>query len=287
MKRVSLIIPVYNAAPFFSSMLESVLAQTYPEIQLILVNDGSTDDSQAVFYRYEQQLRTRFLSVHWLVHEKNESASQAMNTALPHCTGEYLMWADADDLLLPENIEKKVAYLESHPKQVMVRSNGMQLDLNTGEEQLLAKPGDKFSQSLFEALLTSKTYCHCGCYMVRSQAFFSCYPQKHIPVSRQGQNMQMLLPPASLSDCGYIDEILYVYRIHSSNHSRSFVSYPQRLERINGFESMQLEVLPHCRCDQSQWAEKVRILWSTARDNLRREYVMRIRSKMNGGISRE
>lgn len=287
MKQVSLIVPVYNAGAYFSSMLESVLAQTYPEIQLILVDDGSTDDSPAVFRRHEQQLRDRFSCVHWLTHEKNESASQAMNTALPYCTGEYLMWADADDLLLPENVEKKVAYLESHPRQVMVRCNGLQVDLNTGAQQPLAKPADQISRPLFEALLTSKTYCHCGCYMVRSQAFFSCYPQRRIPVSRQGQNMQMLLPPASLSECGYIDEILYIYRIHATNHSRSFVSYPQRLERINGFEAMQLEILPHCRCDRREWEEKVRTLWSAARDDLRREYVLRIRRKMNGGTSRE
>lgn len=277
MKSVSLIIPVYNAGEYFASMLESVLTQTYTNLQLIVVNDGSTDDSAAVFRRFEPRLRERFPSVLWLEHEYNESASQAMNTALPHCTGEYLMWADADDLLLPENVAHKVAFLDTHPEFALVRCNGTQTDLNTGEEQELAKPSDKYTQDVFETLLTSKTYCHCGCYMVRSEVFFSCYPERNIPVSRQGQNMQMLLPPASCSLCGYIDEMLYIYRIHTNNHSRSFVTYPQRLERFDGFEKLQRATLPHCRCDQTLWADKIDAIWSAARNDLRREYVLRIR----------
>lgn len=283
MSAVSLIVPVYNAGEFFPSMLESVLAQTHGDIQLIVVNDGSTDGSAAVFRQFEPRLRERLSSVLWLEHGSNQSASQAMNTALPHCTGEYLMWADADDLLAPENVASKAAFLDAHPEFALVRCSGIQTDLNTGEEQELAKPSDKHAQDVFEALLTSGTYCHCGCYMVRADAFFDCYPDRRIPVSRQGQNMQMLLPPASLSRCGYIDERLYTYRIHEKNHSRSFVTYPARLERINGFEAMQLQVLPHCRVDQTLWAQRVEQIWSTARDNLRREYVLRIRQNVKRG----
>lgn len=281
MKTVSLIVPVYNAGTYFSSMLDSVLAQTHPDIQLIVVDDGSTDDSPALFARYEQRLRQRLSEVILLTHAENQSASRAMNTALPHCRGEYLMWADADDLLAPDNIAKKVAFLEEHPELVMVRSNGVQIDLNTGETCELARPEDKCTQWVFEKLMFSQTYCHCGCYMVRSDAFFSCYPDRRIPVSRQGQNMQMQLPPASLSPCGYMDEILYTYRIHNSNHSRSFVTYPQRLERSNGFEAMQLEVLPHCRCEQEVWRQRIKQHWEKNRADLRREYVLRIRRKMN------
>ena len=282
MKKVSLMIPVYNAGDYLAEMLESVLGQTYPSIELILVNDGSTDHSADVFASYEERLKVTLDSVTFLSHAKNCSASSAMNTALPYCTGEYLMWADADDILQPENITKKVEFLEIHTDLVMVRSNGIQIDLKTGEMCELARPEDKKQQSVFENLMFSKTYCHCGCYMVRSDAFFNCYPNRRIPISRQGQNMQMLLPPASLSDCGYIDELLYVYRIHETNHSRSFVTYQQQLERYKGFYSLQMEVLPYCSCDEAVWDAKIAQYWKKEIANLQKMYLWEIRRKRNG-----
>ena len=279
MKTVSIIIPVYNAEEHLHMMLDSVLSQTYPHIQLIIVDDGSEDGSKDVIKEYEPRLKKRFSTV-VCFHNENMSASQAMNTALPHVNGEYLMWADADDLLSADNVAKKVQYLEQHPELVMVRSNGIQIDLNTGAQTELAKEDDKRTQWIFDKLMFSQTYCHCGCYMVRSDAFFSCYPQKKIAVSRQGQNMQMQLPPASLSECGYIDEFLYTYKIHSTNHSRSFVTYPQQVARANGFEEMQLKVIANCRCDIEEWAQKIKNYWSGVRDNLRREYAIIVRNKM-------
>lgn len=287
MKKVSLIIPLYNAGLYFEDMLKSILEQSYRCIELIVVDDGSEDESAQIFACYRERLKEQLHTVVFLSHDKNCGAACAMNTALPYCTGEYLMWADADDILDPENIAKKVAYLETNPEFVIVRCNGIQQDMNTGKFCDLAKLEDKKIQSVFEGLLFSHTYCHCGCYMVRSEAFFSCYPQRRIPVSRQGQNMQMLLPPASLSECGFIDEKLYTYRIHSTNHSRSFVTYPQKVERYHGFEVMQLEVLPHCNCDQKIWSERIQQYWKCEREKLQKDYLCRIRRKLNGDKKNE
>ncbi len=280
MEKVSLIIPLYNAGAYFEEMLRSVLMQTYPNIQLLVVDDGSTDRSADIFYRYENELKGRLTEVLFFRHQCNKGAASAMNTALPYCTGEYLAWVDADDWMSENNITKKVQFLREHPGYAIMRCDGMQIDIRTGKKETLARACDKEVRCLFEDLLFSKTYCHCGCYLVRAEAFFSCYPQRQIPESRQGQNMQMLLPPLSLGECGYLDEVLYFYRIHGANHSQSFVTFPQRMERVDGFEKLQLEILPHCNCDREVYDRMIREYWSTERTNLRRQYLRAVRNTL-------
>lgn len=280
MNKVSLIVPIYNAEPYLREMLDSVLAQTWQNIQLIAVNDGSTDHSEVIFRDYEPRLKEKLSEVIYLRHEQNLSASAAVNTALPFCDGEYLCLVDADDVLMPDSIRKRAEYLDRFPSLALVRNNGVRFHQESrecSECSELAKPEDKQIRSVFGDLLFSRTYCHDGCYMLRSEAFFSCYPDRKIPVSRQGQNMQILLPPASLSDCGYIDDILFLYRIHTTNHSLSFRRFPEMMERKREFEQLQLAVLPHCHCDQELWKEKIHDYWSREIEKLKQSWISIIR----------
>ncbi len=256
--RVSLIIPFYNEENYIDVCLDSVIAQTYPDIQLILVDDASTDASAAIVQKRSEELTERFAEFLLLRHETNRNQAAAMNTALPHCNGEFLMWMDADDLLDPENIAKKVSYLRQHPEVDMVRTNGLVVDTVDGEEKELAKDKDKVSTNLFEALLLDGTYCHNGCYMVRTETLKSRLPEMQIPVSKEGQNMQLLIPVSSVSDCGFIDEDLFTYRIHGDNHSRYAEGLDAELERNRGFEELYLDILNYCDCDRDRYAEMVR-----------------------------
>lgn len=94
---VTIIIPVYNVAPYLGQCLESIRTQTYPHFQCILVNDGSTDGSGALC-RAAAGRDSRFL----LVERENSGVSDARNTALGLAKGEYLQFADGDDYLAPE-----------------------------------------------------------------------------------------------------------------------------------------------------------------------------------------
>ncbi len=282
MNKVSVVIPFYNAEAYFGEMLDSVLTQTWENIQLVAVNDGSADRSGDIFLEYEPRLKEKFGEVIYLKHDRNRSASEAINTALPFCDGEYFCWADADDILMPDNIRKKAEYLDRFPSLALVRNNGARFEQESGRHAEFAKAGDKQVRSIFEDLLFSRTFCNPGCYMLRTEAFLSCYPNRTIPVSRQGQNMQMLLPPASLSDCGYIDDILILYRIHKTNHHLSFSRFPDMLEREREFEQLQLAVLPHCRCDRELWEGKIRRYWRQEIEKLKRSYADAIRQYERG-----
>lgn len=98
---ISVIIPVYNAAQFVGECVESVLHQTYPDTEVILVNDGSRDDSLRVCRSYEaSDPRVR------VIDRENGGVSRARNAGLDVATGDYVVFVDADDLMMPQMLER-------------------------------------------------------------------------------------------------------------------------------------------------------------------------------------
>lgn len=109
---VSILIPVYNAAPWLAQTLESALAQTWPHTEIIAVNDGSTDESLSILRRFEE----RGIKV---VDQENGGAGKCRNRALQESQGDYLQYLDADDLLSPNKIQAQVATLQRNPPNMV------------------------------------------------------------------------------------------------------------------------------------------------------------------------
>ena len=277
---VTIVTPVYNAMPYLEDYLSCLIRQTYRPLQVILVDDGSSDGSAECLQRRKAELEDAGLSVEILLCPHRSQAA-AFNAALPLMEGSFFTWCDADDLLTPDSIEKKVTWLQAHPDIGMVRSNGLVLDadrnLPIAES---ARAEDRRQQDIFYALFTDRTYCYAGCYMVRTELFFSCYPQKQIPESPEGQNLQLLLPPASRSHCGYLDEILHTYCRRSSGHSSQTRSYRQSLQRAVNFTALRLAVLDHCLVDREYYTALARELEETRRGQLIRSAVLKARKEL-------
>ena len=250
-KLVSIITPCYNAEAYLEEYLLSVANQTYRPLELIMVNDGSTDNSEQIFRDMKPLLNRAGVST---VYQKirHSGQAEAANTGLKLFKGEYLAWADADDILKPQNIEKKVDFLEDHPEIGMVRNDACRLE-NGKLSQRESKDTDRKTQYLFEKLFLETTYVFAGCYMVRRSLFEVCYPDFNIPYSREGQNLQLLLPPASRTECGFVDEVLMIYRIHPDSHSNHSRSLREYLERTDGFERLYMDLKPYCRYDAESY----------------------------------
>ena len=105
---VSILIPVYNADPWIAEALESALAQTWANKEIIVVNDGSTDDTLAI----AQQFASRGVTV---LSQENQGAAAARNEALNTSKGDYIQWLDADDILAPDKIERQLKALRRCP----------------------------------------------------------------------------------------------------------------------------------------------------------------------------
>jgi glycosyltransferase involved in cell wall biosynthesis len=107
---VSIIIPVYNKAPFVRETLESALGQTYPNVELVLVDDGSTDGSFEILKEYFAKYPDKIQ----LIDQENQGVSVATNVGIAAAKGDYIQFLDADDLLSPDKIANQVKLLEGN-----------------------------------------------------------------------------------------------------------------------------------------------------------------------------
>src|SRR5574337_57403 len=107
---VSVVIPAYNAAWCVRRAVDSVLAQTFTDFELLVVDDGSTDDTAAVLNTYGDRLR--------IVSKPNGGLSSARNAGIDAARGRYVAFLDADDGWLPEKLERQVALMDANPALV-------------------------------------------------------------------------------------------------------------------------------------------------------------------------
>lgn len=257
---VTLVSPIYNSMPYLVDFLDCVENQTWRPLEVILVDDGSTDSSAEYLKQRKPSLEAAGLTVK-LIFSSHQGQAAAMNSALGHINGELFTWCDSDDLMTPDSVEKKASWLLENTDTGMVRSNGIVMDADKGE--ILgesAREYDKCKKSVFDDLFTDRSYCYAGCYMIRTELFFACYPDKKMPVSPEGQNLQLLLPSASRSECGYIDECLHTYCRRHSGHSSMERSYLENLRRMENFTALRLAVLEYCDCDKEHYIALARSL---------------------------
>lgn len=110
--RVSVVIPTYNAAAMVEEAIRSVLAQTYGDLEIIVIDDGSTDNTEEVMRRFGEQVR--------YFKQENQGVSAARNFGIKQARGEYIAFLDSDDLWLPEKLAEEVPWLERDPQLGLV-----------------------------------------------------------------------------------------------------------------------------------------------------------------------
>ncbi len=103
--------PVYNGADYVADAIESVLEQSYPNIELIVVDDGSRDATADVIARYSDRVVS--------IRQENQGLAAARNTGFHRSTGDYVAWIDHDDIWMPEKISVQLALMEAHPECVI------------------------------------------------------------------------------------------------------------------------------------------------------------------------
>jgi glycosyltransferase involved in cell wall biosynthesis len=107
---VSVIIPAYNAGRYIKEAVDSALAQTYKNCEVVVVDDGSTDNTRQVLAPYIDAGKIKY------IYQENKGLAGARNTGIKNSSGEYITLLDADDIFLPRKIERQVNFLEKHPE---------------------------------------------------------------------------------------------------------------------------------------------------------------------------
>lgn len=118
MEKVSVVVPVYNVEAYLENCLSSIANQTYTNLEILVVDDGSKDTSGEIADRFAN-IDCRFL----VIHKKNNGVSSARNTAIKQATGEYFCFVDADDYLELDAIQKRVQCIENNQVDICVEKN--------------------------------------------------------------------------------------------------------------------------------------------------------------------
>ncbi|MDR3310785.1 MAG: glycosyltransferase family 2 protein [Oscillospiraceae bacterium] len=139
--KVSMVVPCYNKVKWIGAMLDSVIAQEWDNIELILVNDGSTDGTREVIAEYEPRLRARGYEV-VIIDQENGGCCKAVHTGLLCMTGEYMCIIDADDELDPRYVSTMAGWLESNAEYDYCICDYLQITL--GKDGKLNKPHYRF-----------------------------------------------------------------------------------------------------------------------------------------------
>ena len=222
---VSILTPMYNTEKYVHRLLDSVLAQDYPAIEMVVVDDGSTDGSRAVVESYVGRFAAKGYALHCF-HQPHSGQSVAIKNGLQRVTGAFLAWPDSDDFYTaPDAISKMVRVLESAaPEFQLVRTRvryvkdpSLELLRIEGLDAREEEDPSLFEDCLFD--LGGFYYC-AGSYLVRTAVLkdltgFDIYTEKNA-----GQNWQLLVPVLYRYRCKTILEPLFTVVERTASHRR-------------------------------------------------------------------
>lgn len=217
MPKVSVLMPSYNHELYIGDAIESILNQTWADLELVIVDDGSTDNSQELIKQYQKEDH-RIRAYVYPINTRN-----SMNTILDLAKGEYATFCDSDDMFVPDKLEKQLAVvMEEGNENKVVIADGVSIDTNgavtgplfLGEnyEWSLTK---KKSGDIFNELLASP-----GLYFFRSTILFR---RENVPDLRFDRRLDYLgefkfaLELAYQHQFHWLDDVVFKRRIHCSN----------------------------------------------------------------------
>lgn len=162
MPKISVIIPVYNGEGYIERCIDSVINQTYGDTEIIVINDGSTDDTENILKKYSNIV---------LVNKKNEGVSRARNTGLSLATGDYVYFCDADDYLEKDAFE---VLINEYDENDLLRFghyvvNGEEKIEKKNNDDILAGVNLRFddNEQILEYLISNKTEGHLWNYLFK------------------------------------------------------------------------------------------------------------------------
>lgn len=195
---ISVIMPSYNTAYYIAETVQSVLAQTYQNWELIIVDDCSTDDTDEVIKPFLADGRIRYFK-----NEKNSGAAVSRNRALREAKGKWIAFLDSDDLWLPEKLEKQIAFMKENGYHFSY-TDYMEIDeASRPNGKTVTGPKKITKAGMFN-------YCWPGCLTVMYDAETIGLIQ--IADIKKNNDYAMWLKVCRKVDCYLLDDVLAKYR---------------------------------------------------------------------------
>ncbi len=221
MVKVSVIIPAYNGDRYIGEAINSILAQTYDDYEIIVVDDGSTDNTAQVIQQYGEQIQ--YFS------QTNQGVAASRNLGLNAAKGEYIAFLDQDDLFLPQKLLDQVALLEENPS-LGIANSGWQIVDQQGQVQAAVEPWEKIPQLKLADLIIWKP------------VFLGAMLFRHSWLKRSGgfdttleqtPDVDLVLRLAALGcAAAWVKQTTVKYRQHDGNASNNALLQAQELDQI-------------------------------------------------------
>lgn len=257
-KLVSIITPCYNGESYIARYLECILSQTYKRIELIIINDGSTDRSDDIIKSYIDKLTIKGIMVKYIC-QKNLGQAAAVNKGLKIFKGDYLVWQDSDDILSEDYIHDRVEFLDNNPEFGIV-CGGIQFVKESNLNEVIGGYERKYpNNNLFYDLIVENNVCFNG-YMTRREVILDVIPNRTIYESRAGQNWQLLLPITYKYLCGYIEKSTYTYVIREDSHSHRVIKFDDLMKRTREHEDILVNVINKIDMKKEEKSKLLRII---------------------------
>lgn len=201
---VSVLMPLYNHKDYVELAIKSVINQTYKNIELIIINDGSNDGSDAVIQLLLKKYQFEYYS------QKNQGLVSTLNKLKKLAKGKYISILASDDIFEETKIEKLVTYLENNPMYAMAYSNMYMIDTNNN---VISKIKDtRGSGNLFDQLLCGEFFINSLTTLIRKD-IYNQYEYEPMYI----EDLQMWLQIAEKHQIGFVDEYTAFYRTDNIN----------------------------------------------------------------------
>jgi glycosyltransferase involved in cell wall biosynthesis len=211
-EKVSVLMCVFNTGDYLCQAIDSVLGQTYPNIELILIDDASSDDSWQIMCEYSAH-HPLITAVHNPV---NQGMSAALNKGLKMASGDYITRQDSDDVMLPQRLAEQVAYLQQFPEVGAVGTNVTYIDTQGKEIGVSSFPST--NDAIQEAL--PDRMCFCGpTILVRKESFRQA--GFFYPLNNSAEDYDLCLRLAEVTQMANLEQPLYLYCQRPDSFSNS------------------------------------------------------------------
>lgn len=244
---VSILMPAYNGAEFIRQAIDSVITQTYPAWELVVVDDGSTDTTAAVVATY-QDPRIRY------VFQANRGQAAALNRGLELAEGEFVTTLDVDDWLTVDSLQDRVEYLVQHPEHGVVYGDGFYCDvtgralMRFSEHRIGAVTGDVYS------MLICTPFFGTGANVLVRRAVLDRYRIRYDESIVWCQDHDIYVRIAEVATFGVVATPTVWYRLHAANMTMTMAG-PQR---VNALVATRLKIMRSPRFVRLSADEKAR-----------------------------
>lgn len=220
--KFSIIIPVYNRGLLVADAIESVLKQDFYDYELIVVNDGSSDNTMQVLYKYRDSIR--------IIHQENQGAESAKNSGVKEATGDYLVFLDSDDVLLPGALSVYHQIIENEDQPALLFARGKGIGSKTPINNMLSCKSSLCIYSKSNDFLSKRTAVWLSTSFLIFRRSLWCKSTMFRRGAFPADDLDFLLRIGNLGPCIIVKSPMTVgYRYHDNNSIKNILSIIDKL----------------------------------------------------------